>query len=414
MKQTDLHNDHKPTSSSDKSASAHSKSFGKTSATYQHIGRLDMVIAFDTTGSMAEYIGAVRHEVAQLVPHLFENNSDMRLGIVAFGDYCDMEDATHFGNAYQCIGLTDDKNRLIDFVRNSKNTSGGDSDEFYELVLRKIVDETEWRENSTRVILLIADSTPHMPGYFFEDIVRNSDIDWRVEARKAVKKRIKIDTVTINDQVWMKELSQMTNGVSAPFKSGEKTARLVEAAALSRGSVAQRQLWDRMRDDYCEDEELDDVFSAYYATRCDGDDSVEYDEDEALPRHIRCSRVTPEKIETLRHDEIFVFGSNVLGAHNGGAARFARKHFGAKMGHPRGIQGQSYAIPTVGLPIDDIEKEVQRFCRFAREHDELTFFVTPIGCGVAGFTPEEIAPMFAPAVELDNVLLPECFWEELR
>lgn len=73
------------------------------------IGVLDMVIAFDTTGSMAAYIGAVRKEVSELVPRLFKDNENLRLGIVAFGDYCDMKNASEFGNAYQCLMPTDRK-----------------------------------------------------------------------------------------------------------------------------------------------------------------------------------------------------------------------------------------------------------------------------------------------------------------
>ncbi len=67
------------------------------------IGKLDMVIAFDTTGSMASYIGAVRQEVAELIPRLFKDNDDLRLGIVAFGDYCDMENAHNFGNPFYLV-----------------------------------------------------------------------------------------------------------------------------------------------------------------------------------------------------------------------------------------------------------------------------------------------------------------------
>ena len=104
-----------------------------------------MVIAFDTTGSMAMYIEAVRKEVAELVPRLFKDNDNLRLGIVAFGDYCDMKSATEFGDAYQCLMPTDNENDIIKFVRNSRDTGGGDGDEFYELVIKKIVDETPWR-----------------------------------------------------------------------------------------------------------------------------------------------------------------------------------------------------------------------------------------------------------------------------
>lgn len=80
-------------------------------------GQLDMVIAFDTTGSMAAYIDDVRHQVADMIPRLFKDNENLRLGIVAFGDYCDMTNKDTFGDAYQCIPLTDNENDIIKFVR---------------------------------------------------------------------------------------------------------------------------------------------------------------------------------------------------------------------------------------------------------------------------------------------------------
>ncbi len=230
------------------------------------IGVLDMVIAFDTTGSMAAYIGAVRKEVSDLIPRLFEDNEDLRLGIVAFGDYCDMKNAQEFGKAYQCIMPTDNENELVKFVMESQDTSGGDGDEFYELVIKKIVEETPWRENSTRVILLISDAAPHPVGYTYENIVVNNRIDWREEAKKAASLKIKIDTVTITDEPWYRELSKMTNGMSVPFESGYKTARLVEAAALSRGSMKARKKFDKMSEE-CDDEEMTKVFACYWSER---------------------------------------------------------------------------------------------------------------------------------------------------
>jgi len=225
-------------------------------------GKLDMVIAFDTTGSMASYIGAVRNEVADLIPWLFKDNEDLRLGIVAFGDYCDMESAQEFGKAYQCIMPTNNENDLIKFVRESKDTSGGDGDEFYELVLKKIVEETPWREGSTRSILLISDAYPHPLGYTYEDFVVGNQIDWRDVAKKAASMKIKVDTVTITDAAWYRELSAMTNGVSVPFHSGYKTGRLVEAAVYSRSSIALKKRFDAMMD-ACEDAEMKEVFHSY-------------------------------------------------------------------------------------------------------------------------------------------------------
>lgn len=232
------------------------------------IGVLDMVIAFDTTGSMAAYIDAVRKEVSELIPRLFKDNDNLRLGIVAFGDYCDMNSATDFGDAYQCLMPTDNENDIIKFIRESRDTSGGDGDEFYELVIKKIVEETPWRKDATKAILLISDANPHPLGYTYKDHVVGNQIDWRKEAEKAAFMKIKIDTVTITDEPWYKELSKMTNGISVPFESGYKTARLVEAATMSRGSMASRMKFDKMAES-CADEEMSAVFNSYRKERDD-------------------------------------------------------------------------------------------------------------------------------------------------
>lgn len=150
-------------------------------------GMLDMVIAFDTTGSMDSYITAVRNHVIELIPKLFVANPKLKISIVAFGDYCDMISKSDFGNAYQVIDLTDNEDELIKFVKNARNTSGGDIDEFYELVIKKIVEETSWREGSTKSVLLIADACPHEVGYSYKDIIKNNQISWREEAKKAKK-----------------------------------------------------------------------------------------------------------------------------------------------------------------------------------------------------------------------------------
>lgn len=229
-------------------------------------GKLDMVIAFDTTGSMSSYIEAVRSEVSDLIPQLFTDNDDLRLGIVAFGDYCDMLSPTNFGYAYQSVPLTDNENDLVKFVRQAKNTGGGDGPEFYELVIKKIVEETNWREGSNRIILLIADSMPHELGYTFRDFVIGNQIDWRHEAKKAADMGIKIDTVTIHDLPWYKELSEMTNGVSVPFKTSSKTADLVRASVMSSGSVESRLKFDKFLDE-ASDVETKATYMAYKKRR---------------------------------------------------------------------------------------------------------------------------------------------------
>ena len=118
---------------------------------------------------------------------------------------------------------------------------------------------------------------------------------------------------------------------------------------------------------------------------------------------------TPERISELKPNEIFVFGSNLAGAHGGGAARLAYERFGAILGQGVGLQGQSYAIPTMQGGVETIQPYVDEFIDFAKRHPEKKFYVTKIGCGIAGFTTEEIAPLFVDAIDLANVILPKEF-----
>lgn len=125
---------------------------------------------------------------------------------------------------------------------------------------------------------------------------------------------------------------------------------------------------------------------------------------------------TPDRITELNPNEVFVFGSNLKGEHYGGAARTAASNFGAVHGRGSGLQGQGYAIPTLDSPDGNklnlwvIQSYVDAFTAFAKRHTELKFYVTEIGCGIAGFTYEEIAPMFVECSYLDNVVLPKNFW----
>lgn len=124
-------------------------------------------------------------------------------------------------------------------------------------------------------------------------------------------------------------------------------------------------------------------------------------------------RFTPDNIKELAPDEIFVFGSNLAGHHGGGAARVAFDRFGAQWGQGEGVQGQSYAIPTMQGGVETIKPYVDRFLDLAYEWDQNTFLVTRIGCGIAGFTPEQIAPLFDRALDMYNVVLPRDFYDIL-
>lgn len=127
------------------------------------------------------------------------------------------------------------------------------------------------------------------------------------------------------------------------------------------------------------------------------------------------NNVTPEWIETLKENEIFVFGCRNSGRHFDGASAFALKHFGAIMGQREGRQGQSYAIPTIGgaIGLKEIRRSVNTFTQYAADHSELHFLVTPVGCGGGCCSYREIAPMFRKASKLPNVSLPQEFWDEL-
>lgn len=125
------------------------------------------------------------------------------------------------------------------------------------------------------------------------------------------------------------------------------------------------------------------------------------------------NKCTPNYISELKSNEIFVFGSNLQGRHGGGAARIAVEKFGAIWGQGVGLQGQSYAIPTMQGGVDTIKPYVDEFIAFAKKHNELIFLVTRIGCGIAGFDDKEIAPLFADAKNIDNILLPRKFIDVL-
>lgn len=122
---------------------------------------------------------------------------------------------------------------------------------------------------------------------------------------------------------------------------------------------------------------------------------------------------TPGKITDLKEGEIFVFGSNIEGFHAGGAARVAVERFGAVWGQGVGLQGRSYAIPTMGGGVETIRPYTRKFIDFAASHPELTFYVTRIGCGIAGYEDGEIAPLFEDALPLPNVILPREFVRHL-
>lgn len=128
-------------------------------------------------------------------------------------------------------------------------------------------------------------------------------------------------------------------------------------------------------------------------------------------------RFTPNNITKLNDNEVFVFASNTLGRHIGGSAKMAFDNFKAEWGNAVGLKGQSYAIPTLRfsntelgysdkLPLEEIGKHIKDYVEFAWDHQELIFLTTLIGCGIAGFTIEEIGNLFVGLDLPDNLILP--------
>ena len=124
------------------------------------------------------------------------------------------------------------------------------------------------------------------------------------------------------------------------------------------------------------------------------------------------TRITPDMITRLAPNEVFVFGSNDQGLHYGGAARTAVRYFGAIMGQGNGLQGKIYGINSMsGLGV--MGERVKEFCEFAKAHPEKRFLVTEIGCGIAGYSVSEVAPLFECCRDVENVTLPASFWDLL-
>lgn len=126
--------------------------------------------------------------------------------------------------------------------------------------------------------------------------------------------------------------------------------------------------------------------------------------------------ISPDNIQELKENEVFVFGSNVVGIHGAGAARLAFEKFGAILGNGYGWNYKSFAIPTKDkniktLTLEIIKVYIQGFAAFAIANPDLTFYVTEIGCGLVGYIPDQIAPLFKSSYQLSNVYMPRRFWE---
>lgn len=272
-----------------------------------------------------------------------------------------------------------------------------------------------------------------------------------LDALKAYNKEFEHQTVEVSDVVWEyvrstdKEegmMFQVADAVAAHYKDrvmqelayslfvmGYKQNEISKRLGLTPSAINQR--YKKMMEEVVTPFVIENYGQGLYIGKlatCESepmpmmdataDQSASFSEQIFIPQSIHEKtmekRITPDFITTLAPNEIFVFGSNLQGIHAGGAARMAHQYFGAEMGKGVGIQGQSYAIPTMQGGVETIRPYVDAFIVYAAQHPAQNFLVTPIGCGIAGFCAEDIAPLFEKAKDVENIFLPEDFWAEIR
>ena len=252
--------------------------------------------------------------------------------------------------------------------------------------LTKLRKKVENDENATGVVTILTDG------------LENASHEWTADTlRKLIEQ--------LTEEGWT--FSYM--GSAHDVKSVSDMLAIKNVMEFSHDAMGTSNSWDR---------EMSSKMKYYERMSNEYEEMKKMSKEEKLARRRSYNkdyygnRVTPHYIDQLEQNQIFVFGSNAAGNHAGGAARQALEQFGAILGQGEGLQGQSYAIPTME-GIDNMRIAIKRFCQFADEHHELQFLVTRVGCGIAGYTDEDVAPLFTPAIKLENVALPESFWHAL-
>ena len=239
-------------------------------------------------------------------------------------------------------------------------------------------------ENATAVVTVITDG------------MENASRKWSGDALRQLIERLKEEGWTFSYMGSCHDVVEVTMKLSIDHVMEFGHDAMGASNTWHRDSSSKRAYYERMHRDF------------------DADASLEKKRDirRANARAYYADRITPDQIDQLEENEVFVFGSNPQGTHTGGAAAHAVKHFGAIVGQGEGMQGQSYAIPTTG-DYTLFAQAVQRFTSYAAAHPEKRFLVTRVGCGNAGRDVREVALLFVNAIRLENVCLPEDFWKIL-
>ena len=250
--------------------------------------------------------------------------------------------------------------------------------------LTRLHDYIKDDENATAVVTVITDG------------MENASRKWTGEALRQLIERLKEEGWTFSYMGSCHDVVEVTMKLAIDHVMEFAHDAVGASNTWQRDSSSKRAYYERMNRDFDARASREEKMAMRRANA----------------RAYYANRITPEQINQLADDEVFVFGSNPDGSHTGGAAAHAVKHFGAIVGQSEGQQGQSYAIPTTGSTKLFVEA-VQRFIGHAERHPEKRFLVTRVGCGNAGRDVHEVARLFTPAVKLENVSLPEEFWEIL-
>ena len=188
-------------------------------------GAADIVFSFDTTGSMACCIADVRKKLEATCESMFGNIDDLRVGFIAHGDYCDGD------NCITTLDLTNDQEKIFDFIRNAPNTSGGDHPECYELVLNK-AQGFNWSDKEGKALVLIGDAIPHPP----EDPQNTDNLDWKEELGKLKEAGVSVygmQCLNHGGTFWS-ELSELAN---TPLLNMSQT-EMNEGVGIALGGIA--------------------------------------------------------------------------------------------------------------------------------------------------------------------------------
>lgn len=193
--------------------------------------KVDIVVSFDTTGSMYPVISEVRENVSEFVRDLFKSIPDLRIGIIAHGDYCDADDPY----CIRIMDLTEDVDELCEFVNTTKRTCGGDSDECYELVLNQARTALNWRSGSAKALVMIGDASPHGVDY----PMNKGKLDWEVETEKLKEQDIKVYAVHAlanyrrSSEKFYATVARITNGVYLTLDNFGDVSKLIKATMLA-------------------------------------------------------------------------------------------------------------------------------------------------------------------------------------